>query len=132
MIDFIINDVKYEAEAVERIMQKHIPEKVHRHSDGTHYCECGNIVKSYQNYCDECGQRLDWRFRKMTTKEIIDTLEDYLHCVRVDEKECKEQEECFYCKYVKEQKDIEKALTNAIEILKLFTRFVENGKEQLE
>lgn len=23
-------------------------------------CKCGNIVRSYQNYCDACGIRLDW------------------------------------------------------------------------
>lgn len=23
-------------------------------------CSCGNIVRSYQNYCDECGIRLEW------------------------------------------------------------------------
>ncbi|MDE7425283.1 MAG: hypothetical protein K2N51_16610 [Lachnospiraceae bacterium] len=23
-------------------------------------CECGNIVKSYQKFCDECGIKLDW------------------------------------------------------------------------
>ena len=23
-------------------------------------CKCGNIVRSYQNYCDECGSRLAW------------------------------------------------------------------------
>lgn len=24
-------------------------------------CTCGNIVRSYQKYCDECGIRLEWR-----------------------------------------------------------------------
>ena len=23
-------------------------------------CKCGNIVKSYQKYCDECGTKLNW------------------------------------------------------------------------
>ena len=23
-------------------------------------CICGNVAKSYQNYCDCCGVRLDW------------------------------------------------------------------------
>lgn len=23
-------------------------------------CKCGNIVKSYQKYCDECGIKLEW------------------------------------------------------------------------
>lgn len=23
-------------------------------------CKCGNIVHSYQNYCDDCGARLAW------------------------------------------------------------------------
>lgn len=23
-------------------------------------CRCGNIVRSYQNYCDECGIKLEW------------------------------------------------------------------------
>ena len=26
----------------------------------THCSECGNIVKSYQAYCDQCGCELDW------------------------------------------------------------------------
>lgn len=24
-------------------------------------CSCGAVVRSYQNYCSECGARLDWR-----------------------------------------------------------------------
>lgn len=23
-------------------------------------CKCGNIVRSYQKYCDECGAKLNW------------------------------------------------------------------------
>lgn len=23
-------------------------------------CKCGNIVRSYQKFCDECGIKLDW------------------------------------------------------------------------
>lgn len=23
-------------------------------------CSCGNIVRSYQNYCDSCGIKLEW------------------------------------------------------------------------
>ncbi|MCM1273210.1 MAG: helicase associated domain-containing protein [Clostridium sp.] len=23
-------------------------------------CKCGNIVRSYQKFCDECGTKLDW------------------------------------------------------------------------
>ena len=23
-------------------------------------CRCGNIVRSYQKYCDECGKKLQW------------------------------------------------------------------------
>ena len=23
-------------------------------------CTCGNIVRSYQNFCDSCGSKLDW------------------------------------------------------------------------
>lgn len=24
-------------------------------------CRCGNVVRSYQNFCDACGARLEWR-----------------------------------------------------------------------
>lgn len=24
-------------------------------------CRCGNVVRSYQNFCDACGARLAWR-----------------------------------------------------------------------
>lgn len=27
----------------------------------THCSKCGNIVKSYQIYCDQCGCELDWK-----------------------------------------------------------------------
>ena len=23
-------------------------------------CDCGNIVRSYQNFCDDCGIKLEW------------------------------------------------------------------------
>lgn len=23
-------------------------------------CKCGNIVRSYHNFCNECGSKLDW------------------------------------------------------------------------
>lgn len=23
-------------------------------------CSCGNIIRSYQNFCDNCGVKLDW------------------------------------------------------------------------
>lgn len=23
-------------------------------------CSCGNIVRTYENFCDECGVRLEW------------------------------------------------------------------------
>lgn len=23
-------------------------------------CTCGNIVRSYQNFCDQCGVKLEW------------------------------------------------------------------------
>ncbi len=30
--------------------------------NGQMYCsKCGNIVKSYQAYCDQCGCELDWK-----------------------------------------------------------------------
>ena len=51
-----------EAESlIKEALQKQIAKKVERHSDGTHFCNvCGNTVKSYQNYCYECGQKLSW------------------------------------------------------------------------
>lgn len=27
----------------------------------THCSKCGNIVKSYQVYCDQCGCEIDWK-----------------------------------------------------------------------
>lgn len=29
----------------------------------THCSKCGNIVKSYQVYCDQCGCELDWKWK---------------------------------------------------------------------
>ncbi len=23
-------------------------------------CDCGNLIRSYQKFCDECGIKLDW------------------------------------------------------------------------
>jgi len=44
-------------------LYKQIPHMPIRHSDGTHFCEiCGNTVKSYEEYCDQCGQALLWSF----------------------------------------------------------------------
>lgn len=25
-----------------------------------HWMKCGNTIHVYQNYCDQCGQRIDW------------------------------------------------------------------------
>lgn len=25
-----------------------------------HWLKCGNTIHRYQNYCDQCGQRIDW------------------------------------------------------------------------
>ena len=46
---------------IKEALEKQIPKNVECHTDLTCFCnECGNTVKSYQNYCYECGQKLDW------------------------------------------------------------------------
>lgn len=34
-------------------------------------CRCGNFIKSYQKFCDECGVRLDWSNVRVHEKEGI-------------------------------------------------------------
>lgn len=41
-------------------IEKQIPKKPFIFNTFQRHCECGNIVKTYQNYCCECGQALDW------------------------------------------------------------------------
>lgn len=45
--------------AVEEALEKQIPKKP-QDCNGERMCKCGNIVKSYQKYCVECGQAIDW------------------------------------------------------------------------
>lgn len=41
-------------------VEKQIPKRIWI-SDGSANCpECGNNVKSYEDFCDLCGQKLDW------------------------------------------------------------------------
>ncbi len=51
-------------EALEKRIQKK-PEDC----NGERMCECGNIVKSYQKYCSECGQKIDWSEIDWSEKE---------------------------------------------------------------
>ena len=45
---------------VENALEKQIPKKPQVYNTFERHCECGAIVKSYCNYCYECGQALDW------------------------------------------------------------------------
>ena len=40
-------------------LEKQIPKKPNIYDKFEHHCECGAIVKTYQNYCYDCGQALD-------------------------------------------------------------------------
>lgn len=52
---------------IDDAIEKQIPKEVlitgHNNALGCDIgnCYCGNMVRSYMKYCDECGQRLDWR-----------------------------------------------------------------------
>lgn len=50
-------------------MEKQVGEKPH-FGDGQHYCECGNILKSYEEYCNLCGQKVDWNESEETSETI--------------------------------------------------------------
>lgn len=41
-------------------LEKQIPEKPSSYNKFQYHCECGAIVKTYENYCHNCGQALDW------------------------------------------------------------------------
>lgn len=41
-------------------LEKQTPKKPQIYNTFERHCECGAIVKSYCNYCYECGQALDW------------------------------------------------------------------------
>lgn len=41
-------------------LERQIPKKPNIYNKFERYCECGAIVKTYQNYCYDCGQALDW------------------------------------------------------------------------
>ena len=44
-----------------------VPQRPRRHEVGgsyyyvCHWLKCNNTVTRWQNYCDQCGQRIDWR-----------------------------------------------------------------------
>ena len=42
-------------------IEKQIPKKPNIYSKFERHCECGAMVKTYQNYCYDCGQALKWR-----------------------------------------------------------------------
>ena len=48
-----------------KALEKQIPKKLDEHNfydEPHHYLcpDCGNIVINQHNYCEECGQKLDW------------------------------------------------------------------------
>ena len=47
-------------EAAISALEKQIPKKPNIYNRFERHCECGTIVKTYQNYCSNCGQALDW------------------------------------------------------------------------
>ena len=42
-----------------KALEKQIPKKPQIYNNFERHCECGAIVKSYFNYCYECGQALE-------------------------------------------------------------------------
>lgn len=57
-------DAPAKFEAIKSIIAKRLLEKQEGKKphvdDGMRYCECGEIINSYQRYCDSCGQKIDW------------------------------------------------------------------------
>ena len=43
-----------------KALEKQIPKKVIHYNKTERHCECGAIVKSFCQFCYECGQALDW------------------------------------------------------------------------
>lgn len=39
-------------------IQKQIPQRVYRAFKGI--CECGKAIYPHMNYCNNCGQKLEW------------------------------------------------------------------------
>jgi|GEM_PF-6914088 len=69
IVEAIIEDAKNDGVDELYLMDKHfirnaiekqMPKKVVPYNCGQFHCECGEIVKSYEKYCPECGQALDW------------------------------------------------------------------------
>ena len=63
---FMANDMVALSELVEKEKPKkanHIKREYSLNTK-TYYlsgvCECGNLVLNHKNYCDNCGQHLDW------------------------------------------------------------------------
>lgn len=54
------NDVK----VVIKLLSNYTKHPVEMCNGQTHCSECGNIVKSYEVYCDQCGCELDWKDEK--------------------------------------------------------------------
>lgn len=47
-------------ETAKSALEKQIPKKPNIYNKFERHCECGAILKTYQNYCNDCGQALDW------------------------------------------------------------------------
>ena len=45
---------------IKEALEKQIPKKPNIYSKFQRHCECGAMVKTYQNYCYDCGQALEW------------------------------------------------------------------------
>lgn len=43
-----------------KALESQIPKKPMPYNNYQNMCECGALVCTYQNYCYDCGQALDW------------------------------------------------------------------------
>ena len=65
MFDGLNNEMLTEAEVLIAI-QNAMPQKPTRHELGggyyftCHWIKCNNTIHRWQEYCDQCGQKIDW------------------------------------------------------------------------
>lgn len=67
MIEGLENEILTGDEKIAAI-QNAVPQTPRRHELGggyyytCHWLKCNNTVTRWQNYCDQCGQKIDWRY----------------------------------------------------------------------